>query len=220
MTIDTFRKLWNGHITKWLDASIFVGDEEKKHSDLCNIKQTIAGQDTCERIHSIYESLKKKTKQYYFKPDVTDTKYDENYNSASIECDTKLSRYKRAAVMTYAILLADPLCNLDGTPLELDGLYLKQRLAFYIALETIIQDFDKEKIQAHKKQGPIFLLDILGKDELIEGKDEDSFCMSFYKDLFFAEHYDNFDVLAMANIYGLLTERCSFLLDCKKTVAS
>ena len=119
--------------------------------------------------------------------------------SACITWFLRLSRYKRAAVLTYAILVADPLCKLDGSSLDLDPLFLKQRLAFYLALSSIIQDFDEGRIKEilRNEKRPVFQLAGLGESD--RGKElDDDFCMSLYKDLFFSEYYGNYNILTMA----------------------
>ena len=137
-----------------------------------------------------------------------------------------LNRYKRAAVLTYAVLLVDPIVidikdknaklikemkeEEDERLKEFDLFYLKQRLAFYLSLGSILQDFPEDDIlQVIQSGKTVFQFEELGKGELLAG--EDDFQMSLYKDLFFSEYYGNYNVLTMANVYGLLTERCSEL---------
>ena len=84
---------------------------------------------------------------------------------------------------------------------------MKQRLAFYVAIGSIIQDYSEEAVNALSK--PYFDFENLGKRDIIDN--EDTFLLSVYKDLFFAEVYQNYNVLTMANVFGLLTERASKL---------
>ena len=85
--------------------------------------------------------------------------------------------------------------------------FLKQRLAFYIAIGSIVQDYSEEDVSSLGK--PHFDFEDLGKCDIID--DEDTFLLSVYKDLFFSEVYENYNILTMANVFGLLTERASNL---------
>ena len=78
--------------------------------------------------------------------------------------------------------------------------------------ESILQDFDEKKIEECAK--PLFYFAELDAQSTISG--DDDFRLSLYKDLFFSEIYENYNVLTMANVYGLLTERCSHLPECKR----
>ena len=199
MKLETFRCLWDANINKWLHSTIVAANGETTEiSMLCKVSDKIEGKNTVDYVHSVYEKLKSNVKKYYF-------------NSYNDDADTHLSRYKRAAVITYAVILSNPLCKLDGKPFEFDDDFLKQRLAFFLALATILQDFDAQKIKDCAK--PLFYFSELDKQST--GAGDDNFCLSLYKDLFFSEIYENYNVLTMANVYGLLTERCSRLPECR-----
>ncbi|MBR6414449.1 MAG: hypothetical protein IKS21_07555 [Oscillospiraceae bacterium] len=209
MRIETFKKFWEPTFNSWLGSLITNNEGQPcRISALCRLKEDPDGSATIEKIHTTYETIKENAKIFYFK-NSAQTGEAEGANH-------RLSRYKRAAVLTYAILVADPLCKLDGSSLDLDPLFLKQRLAFYLALSSIIQDFDEGRIKEilMNEKRPVFQLAGLGESDREKELDDD-FCMSLYKDLFFSEYYGNYNILTMANVYGLLTERCSCLLECR-----
>ena len=198
MERDTFNKLWSPCCQLWQASEILSPDGTVRlHvSDLCALRANAE-----DAVYNEYAHLKKITKDIYFK-DTCKSLY--------------LNRYKRAAVLTYAVILADPLEYKQKAPEELlDKYFLKQRLAFYVALQSIIQDYKEEEVQKKLKQGEtVFDFDSLGRIER-EKFDDDDFEMSVYKDLLFSEMHRNYNVLTMANVYGLLTERASVLGELK-----
>lgn len=122
-----------------------------------------------------------------------------------------LNRYKRAAVIAYAVIKTEPivLCN---TKPEEDPLFLKQRFAFFLALGSIVQDFPIEQVREKKL---FSVMERIGERNCRAGND--AFLLSIYKDLFFAELYGNYNVLSMANIFGLLIEDVIGLSETEKT---
>ena len=194
MEYGTFEKFWTAYSNQWYNLTELP---EGPVASLCKLKPNYV-----HDLYKRYELIKKIIKSSYFK----------NINSDPRTCH--LSRYKRAAVLTYAIIKSDPLEYLNQpSNVLIDPLFLKQRLAFYVALGSIIQDFPEDKIKEKigNYGGTIFEFSKLGKKEHVSG--EDDFLMSVYKDLLYSEIYDNFNVLTMANVYGLLTERASILGD-------
>lgn len=187
MKQETFIDFWNRSCEKWYAAETV---NNVPVANLCKIKSNY-GIVLYER----YEIIKKNIKGSYFKH-----KKEKLF----------LNRYKRAAVIAYTIIGASPLEYKDGEiQYDLDPSFLKQRLAFYIALSSIIQDYSEEEVA--KLEKPIFYFQELGQ----EGEEVDSFLESVYKDLFFAEKYCNYNVLTMANVFGLLIERASKLSSLK-----
>ncbi|MDE6292421.1 MAG: hypothetical protein K2L98_01935 [Bacilli bacterium] len=180
MTKEKFIELWKGTTEKWLDG-IIEGEEEGKQfkcSSLCSIKT-----NACQRIYENYSRLKELVKDLYFR-----------------DKDKTISRYKRAAVIVYAVIAGeDPLEYKNKT--IVDRYFLKQNFAFFLALTSITQDYIVESM-------PIFCFSELG---VSSKKGEDSFLTSVYKDIFYSEIYKNYNVLTMANIFGLLLERVSTL---------
>lgn len=150
-------------------------------SELCTIKPNYA-----EKIYAYYESTKQLVKELYF---------------ASTE--KKLSKYKRAAVIAFIILQSDPLEYKYKVKNGLDCLFLKQRLAFAVAIQSIVQSIPKEKRDSLRK--PIYDFDRL-KHAWEKTNNEDSFLLSVYKDMFFSEINENYNILTMANVFGLVTE--------------
>lgn len=187
MTEDVFKLFWEKSSKEWYEKAEFrvCDDAEKKHvKDYCEIKTEIGG-----LLYSRYTAIKELVKDVYFK-----------------DPEKKLSRYKRAAVIAQVILLTDPLEYKDHTRSDLDPIFLKQRLAFCVALDSITQAYPSESVDALEK--PLYQFDELDIDCHDE---DDSFLLSVYKDMFFAELYENYNILTMANVFGLLTERVSKL---------
>lgn len=201
MRLATFRHFWNLYATEWVkEAEIEIDGKITPVSALCSLK------DNYEKILlKRYNTMKKIVKDFYF-----GTK------------GNHINRYKRAAIIAYVISSADPLDYKIQVNYGIDDYFLKQRLAFFVAIGSIIQDFDENAIAAVK--GPLFDLSELGTKfkkvqsgtesshpDAEEVNEQDDFQMSIYKDLFFSEIYQNYNVLTMANVFGLLTERVSSL---------
>lgn len=191
MELKTFTDFWIKNSKEWYQNATArkAGAEEAPVPvrSLCTIKPDIAA-----ALYDRYEKVKDFTKRIYFK---NPTK--------------KLSCYKRAAIIAQAILLSDPLEYIELDVDQLDPYFLKQRLAFYMAITSILQLFSEEQITelAKKdKRGEIYHLSDLG---IGRQPDEDTFLMSVYKDMFYSELYGNYNILTMANVFGLLTERSS-----------
>lgn len=140
--------------------------------------------NACKRIYNNYTNLKKFVKDNYFQ-----------------DSDKSLSRYKRASVLVASIILGeDPLKYKFVIKKQPNDYFLKQRFAVFMALSSIVEDY---KVESR----PIFYFNELGE----AGADEDDFLKSVYKDLLYSEAYKNYNVLTMANVFGLLTERASGL---------
>ena len=199
MKNETFDKFWNACFLTWMERTTV---QAHAAGSVVDVKSLCRFTDTAfDDVFSAYNRVKKIAKDIYFKNKDSRGEY------------VHLNRYKRAAVMTYAVLLADPLAltSSDET-VCLDCYFLKQRLAFFVGLQSIVQDFPQNKVREKLgTAGKVFFFDELGKRDT--HKDEDSFEMSIYKDLLFAELHNNYNILTMANVYGLLTERASILAD-------
>lgn len=198
MKKNKFVELWDNLTAEWFENTVIkVDGKVVPVRDLCSIRKNYAG-----RVHKNYELIKKVVKDSYFK----------NVDGDNLET-CRLSRYKRAAVLTYAIIKSTPLVyKNEPKSLWIDPNFLKQRLAFYVAISSIIQDANGESILESEKKGEsIFDFSSLGYSFNCAECQDDSFLMSVYKDLLYSEIYDNFNVLTMANLYGLLTEKTSSL---------
>ena len=193
-----FMEFWDKWSTEWYNSTeVIIGDEKISVSKLCKFKKNYAGV-----LYNRYKKIKTIIRQSYFPPSDCSNK------------DNKFSRYKRAAIIAYTINGASPLIYTDPSiKIDLDHNFLKQRLAFFVAIGSIIQDFPQQEVELLEKQGPIFDFDSLGKMDDDYG--QDPFLLSVYKDLFYSEIYENYNVLTMANVFGLLTERASKLREIK-----
>lgn len=190
MTVEKFTEFWDKWSDEWYkNAKVKLYDnEEIPVSKLCSIKPKIEG-----KLYNNYSIIKGIIKDSYFK-----------------NPRKKLSRYKRASVIAYTILLTDPLCYEDrkSTP---DTHFLKQRLAFFVAIGSIVQDYSESEINNLTSNGnSLYNFELLNRNVL---PGNDSFLMGVYKDMFYSEIYHNFNVLTMANVFRLLTEGYSLLKD-------
>lgn len=182
-----FAELWEKSSSGWYENATFLipGEKENKRvKDYCTIKPNLE-----KLLFDRYEAVKELVKDIYFK-----------------DPSKRISRYKRAAVIAQVILFSDPLDYIDESLSVLDPYLLKQRLAFTVALQSILQAYPEEILNQIKK--PYFRYDELDKSC---GEEDDRFVLSIYKDMFYAELYKNYNVLTMANVFGLLTERASSL---------
>ena len=190
-----FLKFWSSSTKEWIKTAKYTDVTNSEHpvSEICNIKANYAG----IMFHN-YSEIKELVKQNYFKDDV----------------HRSVSRYKRAAILMYTIIKSDPIVyKKDFT--DNNRYFLKQRLAVFIALNSILVDYDESDVKSALKEAKktdssatVFGLKNIGKEKDVK---QDSFYLSLLKDLEFAEIYNHFDVLAMANILGLITEYCSIL---------
>lgn len=179
MKRDHFNELWDYYVKMWLDSNI---DDGRKIDDLCIVQK-----DAREKVYENYLTIKEHCKNFYFLTKSAD--------------DVKLNRFKRASVMTYSIIETSPL-KVNNLPNgAVDNLFLKQRFAFYMGIITVLFDFKEEAI---KNKDVFSKINKIGEDTLSGGNDP--FVMSIYKDFLYAEQYRNFDILAIANVYGLIFE--------------
>ena len=175
--------MWQFSAVVWHDSAIICGNNSINVSDLCDLKDGIE-----DEIYSKYETIKRIVKETYF----LDSK------------EKKINRYKRAAVIVQAIIMSSPLKYKDEELAQVDYFFLKQRLAFYVGIYSIIVSY--EGMSKNKE-----LIYDFGKLDQNLSPEEDDFLTSVYKDLMFAEQYGNYNILTMANVFGLLTETSSIL---------
>lgn len=167
-------------------------------SDLC---EPNLDSNCIDDIFQRYNAIKEAAKNAYF--------HDE-------DGVISLSRYKRAAAFVYAVNTCSPLIYIvqeEDAKVEIDPYLLKQRLAFYIGLCSILQDYDQtainKKLDTLPKGSGIFSYPQLSDWE--KEKHADSFLKSVYRDIFFSDIYHNYNLLTMANVFWLLTDKASFL---------
>lgn len=186
-----FDEFWTASVSKWTSGSFVYNKKSYVISNCCKIKKGAS-----DIVFEKYNKIKTAVKDCYF-------------NDNSSNCH--LSRYKRAACLIYAILLADPLiCRskylCEGV--KSDILFLKQRLAFSLGLNSILQDYPQSSVQNYiDKNGKLFDFSSIAP----ECEQSDDFLLSIYKDLFFSEIFKNYNVLNMANMLWLLTQKASGL---------
>lgn len=114
-----------------------------------------------------------------------------------------LNRYKRAAALIQAILLSQPLGNKNN--LQSWSQYLfTERFAYYMGISSILMDYDQQEIEP--LHGNLFNYELVDRD-IEEGND--IFLISIYKDLYFSTINNNYNILTMANVLGLVFSRVS-----------
>lgn len=194
MKQSTIKLLWDKYATEWhAKDKVNIDGKLVPVSDLCTLKKNYE-----KVLLQRYEKMKEIVKQSYF---ATNIKH--------------VNRYKRAAILAYVISSAEPITYNQAVPFGVDDYFLKQRLAFQVAIGSIIIDFPEDKVRA--LQGELFdyydlgFLNDKGANPIQGAQDRDDFLTSVYKDLFFSELYQNYNVLTMANVFGLLTEKSSKL---------
>lgn len=203
MKISQFNRIWEASSKKWLDGvKCEIDGKVYKVSQFCTIKKNYGS-----TLHKRYEKSKRNAKDLYF--------YSE---------DHLLNKYKRAAVLAYVISSASPIeyktpeyrklsdtipaDALDGQDLQVipDCLFLRQSLGFFVGLESIVNEYPKDKV---KKIQKIFHWPELTDDEKMaksQGVLIDDFLMSVYKDMYYAHVYRNKNILTLANLYWALTQ--------------
>lgn len=194
MKRDKFVQFWNITANEWINNGTVTKHDDENGNHEFRVKELCSFKPDCEsNLYNNYTSLKKLLKDAYYS-------YPE-------KC--KLSTYKRAAVLAYTVILTDPLVYRNSN--EANELFLKERLALRVALCSIVQTFvhSSEELKELTKDGtPVFHFDEVDR---FNSKDEDSFLESVYKDMRFADLYQNYNILTMANVFGLLTVLASDL---------
>ena len=188
MKREKFEALWNCYSDEWINNASFKDEygEKKSVSDFCRIKYGYGA-----FLHKRYEIIKAEIKKAYFG-----------------KSDKKLNRHKRAAVIVYAISSSDPLEYTAESEYRIDRYFLKQRLAFYVGLGAILQDYSKTSIE---QIGTIFHFPALIEAEEKIGADD--FLTGVYKDIFFSEIHYNYNVLTMANLFWLIENQSKLKQD-------
>lgn len=196
MTEEKFISFWNEWSSRWISSAKCAHVDNI--SILIPVKEKCALNDIARDVYSYYIQCKDRTKNRYFN---------------LTEKEPILSRYKRASLISYVVLNSDCLDLKDKEKYSADPYLLIERFAFHMALGSIIQSFDHEKVNClieKHKGAPIFSFESLGIDR---GKQDDTFLQSVYKDMYFSRIYHNYNILTMANVFGLLTERSSLLCE-------
>lgn len=189
MNQQTFQLFWNMWSTNWLQTQ-YVEPDHIRVSDLCRIRP-----DYDKVLYVQYASIKDTVKKIYFQREQGK--------------DIRLNKYKRAAALAYAINRSNPLVYFEHPKNEhrIDLFCLKQRLAFYVAWGSILEEYPKHEVT--KVARSLFAFPRRSPSEVAAGADD--FITSIYKDMFYAEIYHNYNVLTMANLFWALTEKASAL---------
>lgn len=178
MMIEKFERFWNLYSNEWIDnATLKENGSIHSVSEYCTIKPNC--------VHELYDTyceIKRILKKRYY---------------AGI--NPLLNRYRRAAALAYAINEYAPLeyLNKNESP---EHKFLVQRLAFYIALSSIIIEYPQKAVETLQQQLFVFPK----RDSYEEELNADDFLTSVYKDLYLAKEYKNFNVLTLSNVLWLI----------------
>ena len=184
MKQEKFFEFWNAYAPQWLKAKSQDVKNGTPFGDLCEIKQ-----NANLIVYLNYTKIKEIVKKCYFS------------NPAETHA---LNRYKRAAVLIQSVLVSQPLTNKTNLPDEWSKYLLTERFAYYMGISSILMDYDQTTIEV--LGGNLFQYDLADKD-LEDGND--AFLISVYKDLYFSIKNNNYNVLTMANVLGLIFSRIS-----------
>lgn len=202
-----FIDYWNKWTNTWFDyAHCFHVDD---NNVLYSVKDKCRLKDVAAEAFDTYDQIKEDTKEKYFNYPKLNTML--SVNTEDDDKTRRLSRYKRAAVIALVVLSIDCIELIDEEKYSTDPYLLKERLAFHMAMGSIIQSFDQDKVDKlieNYSNQPLFSYDDLGRDR---GEKDDTFLQSVYKDMYFSRVYRNYNILTMANVFGLLTEKSSLL---------
>lgn len=178
MMIDKFEQFWNLYSKEWFDnATLKENGSIHAVSEYCTIKP-----DCVHELYDTYCEIKRILKMRYY-----------------AGRNPLLNRYRRAAALAYAINECAPLEYRNKDKLH-EYKFLVQRLAFYVALSSIIIEYPQEEVE--KIQQPLFAFP--KRDAYEEELNGDDFLTSVYKDLYLAKEYKNFNVLTLSNVLWLI----------------
>lgn len=191
MTLEKFEDFWKLWTEQWLESEIEIDEVKIKPSSLCSIKRDIA-----KEVWNNYNIIKRIVKDKYF--------------AEKDKSKIRLDKYKRAAVIVYAINSSSPLKYKRSKTenRKVDGSLLKQRLAFYIAWASIVMEYDKTDVES---LGEPVCINFPIRTDYENEMGADSFELGLYKGLFYAQLYNAYDVMSMANVFWLLVENASNL---------
>lgn len=187
MTKEKFHEFWK--LSKeWFNT---VGESEDLKAVGVDISKYCSLAEDCEDdIYEAYINVRQLVKELYFKD----------------PSGKKLNKFKRASVIAYIINIYEPLNFSNDRQSYEDKYFLKQRLALYMALQSIIIEYPEELVSKLNK--PIFQIRQQGKP-IVNG--DDDFYMSICKDMFFSVIFKNYNVLTMANLFESLVKGYSNL---------
>ena len=185
MKIEKFEQFWNLYSDEWLNNATLKDNGDIHHvSEYCIIKP-----DCVHELYDTYCEIKYILKKRYY---------------AGI--NPLLNRYRRAAALAYAVNEYAPLEYSSKSEFP-EYKFLVQRLAFYIALSSIIIEYPKEIVETIPQQ-----LFVFPKRDLYEEKlNADDFLTSVYKDMYLAKEYRNFNVLTLSNVSFIFVDDILFV---------
>lgn len=206
MKKEIFLEFWDKNTTEWIDHALCVHvnhDELIAVKKLCSFKKA-----TGKKVYKKYISIKRTIKNCYFEKNKEHSVEEELDGS---EEPIRLSKYKRAAAFAYAVLLTECFTYEEGITDKNDPYLLKQRFAFELGIQSIIQSISEYSgVDIGEVSSGIKIINF--DDYNIDHKqNDDTFLQSIYKDLHFSLLFQNFNILTLANLYEALTINSSIL---------
>lgn len=192
----------------WTQVLAFFDSPTSSWLGECIRKHEFVLRDNAEKsVHQSYEVIKAIVKERYFDPLImTDDTSEHN-----------ISRYKRASVLSYAVLEVLPFQRSRGAysavaPSKSD--LFNEYFAFYLGLHSLLIDYPEETIDRLKKSKHTRDLFVFPKhyDSVGESMSESiTYADSVATEFQYARKFNNFNVLSVANMYYLLLHYCSYL---------
>lgn len=163
--------------------------------------------DAEKKVYRSYELIKTIAKECYFDPSVM----------ADITKEHNISMYKRAAVLSYAVLEIMPfqrsIKRVSEENLSRKDLF-NEYFAFYIGLHSLLIDFPDEiidKLLRSDRTKNIFCFPKIDHEENYPQNGVITYADSVAVEFQFAHKLHNFNILSVADKYFLLLKRCSYL---------
>lgn len=208
MNKNQFHQLWAQGI-KFLDAlsSSWMHEVYSKQAVI------LRSNNIEELVHTCYEGIKKEVKKNYF--------------LANDDTEIILNRYKRAAVLSYAILEMEPFIENKHYKAEIPvkAELFNEYFAFYLGLHSLLIDYPKEELDslfADASKKDIFHFPLLNNNTTndiaptVSAQDSDYFSENSYvdsvaKEFQYCRVFNNFNLLSVADKYFLLYKGFSYI---------
>jgi len=115
-----------------------------------------------------------------------------------------ISRYKRAAIISYVILGIRPFAVNASVRPDDKAFLINEYFAFYLGLHSLLMDFPSEEIEHLIRSGSsIFCFP--------KSQDGSIYADIVAKEFYFSILYRNYNILSVADKYYLLLKKCSAL---------
>lgn len=195
MKSESFHELWNVYVEDYIRSpKSGVLNEAYEQGRLSY------STNAWRNIYLKYEEIKKQVKKVYFQ------------NASS-----SIDRHKRAAIITYSIVIVKPFQIQCLNPFDSIFLQLANEcIAFYFGLHSLTIDYKPEAIERvlNENNGVFFRFPFtnIPNRPPFPPHDENGYIACVCKDLHFTTEYSNYNILTMANLFFLLELGCCNLL--------